>query len=57
MRPDSDMEQRLEAEYMAWFRRLQDLSQEPLTPDVWVTRWYDNWTPEAALAAGPEEAE
>ena len=50
-----DMEARLYAEFDAWFAKLQALTDRPLVPEEWTTRWFDYWTPEAALAAGPEE--
>ncbi|WP_262027587.1 hypothetical protein [Microvirga sp. Mcv34] len=53
----TDLAERIEAEYMAWFQRLQSLTDHELDPDKWVSRWYDNYNPAAALEAGPEEDE
>lgn len=50
-----DIELRLNAEFDAWFKRLQALAKDELDPDDWGGRWYDGYTPEHALADGPEE--
>lgn len=49
-----DMEQRLNAEFDAWFAQLQALTSEALDPDDWPERWFDGYTPADALKAGPE---
>lgn len=46
---------RLNAEFDAWFAKLQALTSEVLTPEDWTERWFDGYTPEAALADGHEE--
>lgn len=45
----------LQAEYEAWFKRLQALTDEALDGDDWTGRWYDGYSPEEALAAGHDE--
>lgn len=49
------MQKRLEAEFNAWFARLQALTSRALEPDDWTGRWFDGYTPEQALTEGPEE--
>lgn len=50
----TEMEKRLEAEFDAWFVRLQALTKDPLNQDDWTGRWFDGYTPEDALEDGPE---
>ena len=50
----SEIEKRLEAEFDAWFARLQLLTSDALEPSDWTERWFDGYTPSDALAAGPE---
>lgn len=47
-------EQKLNAEYDAWFARLQALTKDHLDPEEWTERWFDGYTPEQAFADGPE---
>lgn len=51
----SDIEANLNAEYEAWFKRLQALTDEVLDINDWTGRWYDGYTPEHALKDGPED--
>jgi hypothetical protein len=51
----SEIEARLNAEFDAWFKQLQALTKDKLDPDDWGGRWFDRFTPEEALADGPEE--
>lgn len=51
----TDIEQRLNAEFDAWFARLQALTERVLVPEDWGGRWFDGYTPEDALEDGPEE--
>ena len=48
-----DIEARLNAEFDAWFAKVQALSKEPLgTPsEDWTELWFDGCTPEEALEA------
>lgn len=50
----SDMEARLNKEFDGWFARLQALTSRVLVPEDWTGRWFDSYTPEAALEAGPD---
>lgn len=52
-----DVEQRLNAEFDAWFEELQKLSGEKLDKADWVERWYDGYSPKEALEDGPEDDE
>ena len=45
---------RVRASYLEWFGALAKLAGRPLNEDDWTGRWYDGFTPEAALAAGPD---
>ncbi len=49
------MQKQMEAEFDAWFARLQALTSEALEPDDWTGRWFDGYTPEQALEVGLEE--
>lgn len=53
----SDLEAKLNAEFDAWFAKLQALTSKQLNPDDWPERWFDGYTPEEALEAGPENDE
>lgn len=46
-----DIEARLNAEFDAWFAKLQALSKEALEPEDWADLWFDGYTPEEALEA------
>jgi len=50
-----DIEKRLQNEFDIWFAKLQNLSELELDPDDWTERWFDGYTPAAALEAGPPE--
>ena len=52
-----EIEGRLNAEYDAWFAKLQALTNAKLNADHYVERWYDGFTPEGALEAGPDDDE
>jgi hypothetical protein len=43
------------AEYDAWFKQLQALTDAALDPKDWTGRWYDGYTPAEALADGPDK--
>lgn len=46
----SDMEARLNAEFDAWFAKVEELAGEPLDPsEDWEELWFDGYTPEEAL--------
>jgi len=49
------MRGKLEAEFDAWFVRLQALTPDMLDPEDWTEYWFDGYTPEEAFAAGPED--
>lgn len=49
-----EIEAGLNAQFDAWFGRLQSLTSRALDPEEWTGRWFDGWTPEEALAEGPE---
>jgi len=53
----SDFQTRINAEYDAWFKRLQALTKDELDPNEWVDRWYENYTPAEAMEIGPEDDE
>ena len=51
-----DLKAKLDAEYMAWFAKLQALTDVALDPDAgWIGRWYDGYSPAEALEDGPED--
>lgn len=52
-----DVEAKLNAEFDAWFAKLQALTSDALDQEDWTERWFDGYTPEDALAAGPESDE
>ena len=46
----SDMEVNLNAEFDAWFIKVQALSKEPIKSDEdWAALWFDGYTPEEAI--------
>ena len=47
--------EQLNAEFDAWFKRLQSLTSEQLIPEEWTGRWYDGYAPAEALQDGPDE--
>lgn len=49
------MAETLQADFDAWFKKLQALTDRALTQDEWTGRWYDGYTPEEALEDGPDE--
>lgn len=55
--PEMDTEAKLNAEFNDWFGQLQALSDEQLVPEDWTERWFDGYSPKAALEAGPENDE
>ena len=44
----------LQAQYDAWFGKLQALTDRALNPEQWTGRWYDGYTPAEALEDGPD---
>lgn len=50
-----DTEAKLNADFDAWFVKLQALTTEILDPEDWTGRWYDGYTPAEALEDGPED--
>ena len=50
-----DLGEKLNAEFEAWFKKLQALTDRALVPEEWTGRWYDGYAPADALAEGPED--
>lgn len=51
----ADTETKLNAEFDAWFAKLQALTDVALNKEDWTERWFDGYTPEEALEDGPEQ--
>lgn len=50
-----DTEEKMNADYIAWFAKLQALTSRDLAPQDWVTRWFDGYSPSEALEEGPAD--
>jgi hypothetical protein len=51
----SDLQAKLNAEFDAWFAKVQAITDEALEPsEDWAAAWFDGYTPEDALESYKE---